>query len=350
MWSTAHRPAKFKQLIGQPVAVGVLSGVLLKYAQDPKSLPSCMKFYGQSGCGKTTAARLEALYLNCESGPRKACGTCDSCVALFEDRHPDVIEVDAATYNTDSDVAQLLEQLTYSIQYRVRVIIFDECHLLTKSAWASLLKVIEEAPDNVLFIFCTTEVNKIPKAIMGRGFNLEFNHISDQAVAERLADVVEVESLPAVDPEILTFIARKSSGHMRNAINYLETCYLLSRADTITIDHAAMAVGMTPEEILKPVLTALLSKDLTSLLSSLTQVSKWTPRVVCQSLIDFLELEIHRRQSQQAPRYSGSDIEVVELMNLLQQNLVHFKITEINIYWLVLVYYMLWDIKTIVIR
>ena len=177
------RPQTFADVIGQEPVVQTLHNAL-----SAETLGHAYVFSGIRGVGKTTAARLLARAVNCEKGPApEPCGQCVSCVEISQGSSLDVVEIDAATHTGVDNVRELQEMLRYHpTRDRYRVIIVDEVHMLSKSAFNALLKSLEEPPSYILWIFATTETHKIPATILSRCQQLEFRPVPLEKIVERL--------------------------------------------------------------------------------------------------------------------------------------------------------------------
>jgi len=182
-------------------------------------------FTGTRGVGKTTTARILARALNCEKGPTPdPCGVCDSCVAAINGSNFNIAEFDAASNSGVNDVKELMEAVNYvpmgnGANYRVFLI--DEAHSLSKQAWNSLLKTLEEPPANVLFIFATTEPEKILQTILSRSIRFDFRPISEEAIFRQLVKICKTEVIEFQD-NALRLIAQKANGSMRDSLSLLE--------------------------------------------------------------------------------------------------------------------------------
>ena len=207
------------------------------------TIPSFLLMHGCRGCGKTTVARIIAKVANCEhpteNGP---CGECDSCKAAMLGVNQDILELDAASKNKVEDVKALVEKLGYVPFYKRKVVILDEVHRLSATAFDSLLKTLEEPPENVIFIFCTTELQKIPDTIVSRARKLEFSALPVSVIKERLAEICKKFEKPYEDAALIA-IAKASRGAMRDAINYLEDFFEIG----ITEENALSELGLANE-------------------------------------------------------------------------------------------------------
>lgn len=210
------------------------------------SIPSFILMYGCRGCGKTTVARILSKVANCdnpnEDGP---CGECPSCKQAALGINPDILELDAASRNKVEDVKALTEKLGYLPFFKKKVVILDEVHRLSATAFDSLLKTLEEPPENVIFIFCTTELQKIPDTIVSRARKLEFNSLPTPVIAERLSEICKNYDKPYEEAALLA-IAKASGGAMRDAINNLEDFFEIG----ITEENVLSELGLAGEQVI----------------------------------------------------------------------------------------------------
>lgn len=213
-----YRPQRFAELIGQDATATALANSI-KLNRPIASLI----FTGVRGVGKTTSARLYAKALNCEQGPTaEPCGVCEGCLAIAQGNHPDVIEVDGASHNGVDEVRLLQETLEYvpqRAQYKVYII--DEVHMLSQSAFNALLKTLEEPPKHVVFIFATTEIQRVPRTIISRCQVYHLNKFSLAYIVERLQFILDQEKIPYEEAG-LKLIAREGKGSMRDALTLLD--------------------------------------------------------------------------------------------------------------------------------
>jgi DNA polymerase-3 subunit gamma/tau len=212
------RPKQLDDLVGQPNLVQTL-----KQASISNKFAHAYLFSGNKGCGKTTSARIVANLMNCDD-PKdgKVCGNCKACKTIPYGVAMDVVELDGAKQRKVEDINNLIDTASWSPQeLKKKVFIIDECHQLSGTAISSLLKIVEEPPEYLTFIFCTTELQKIPDTILSRSQRHVFHKISSKAIAGRLSYIAKEESIN-VDEGSLHAIAQLGRGSMRDAIGYLE--------------------------------------------------------------------------------------------------------------------------------
>lgn len=209
------RPATFSDVIGQPWVSLVLDNMVRK-----GEVPDALLFHGERGTGKTSSARILGAALNCEAENRP-CLQCDSCVSIRKGTSVDVVEIDAASNGRAEDINRLLSMLTYDVGSQQRVVIIDECHGLSASAFDKLLKTLEETGGRTTFILVTTEVHQVPATIMSRCMDFRFKRISARHVAARLQAIRDAKGLNVPD-ELLACIAERADGGMRDAVKLLD--------------------------------------------------------------------------------------------------------------------------------
>lgn len=211
-----YRPQNFNELIGQEHIVKTLTNAIVS-----KKTAQSYLFSGPRGTGKTSTARILAKSLNCENGPTpEPCNTCNYCMAINNGSSLDVQEIDGASNNSVDDIRQLRENVKYSPNSRYKIYIIDEVHMLSKGAFNALLKTLEEPPENVVFIFATTEPTKIPATIISRCQRLDFNLISTKVIFNHLKKICKNENI-SYDDAGLFEISRAGRGSVRDALSIL---------------------------------------------------------------------------------------------------------------------------------
>lgn len=212
-----YRPQTFEEVAGQSVIVRTLKNAL---AND--KLAHAYLFAGPRGTGKTTMARLLAKALDCDEGVGVQCNHCSNCESISDGSHPDVIEIDAASNNGVDQVRDLIEKVTYApIKGRYKVYIIDEVHMMTDAAFNALLKTIEEPPERVIFILCTTEPYKVLPTILSRCQRFDFGKIPDEDMEKKLIEVLTKEDA-TYDKKGLRLVMKLADGGMRDALSILD--------------------------------------------------------------------------------------------------------------------------------
>lgn len=213
-----YRPASFDEIVGQSHIVQTL-----KNAIERDRIGHAYLFCGPRGTGKTSIAKIFAKTLNC-TGEHKPCMVCENCVQSLNGSHPDIYEIDAASNNGVEDVRSLIEQVGYAPMIgKYKIYIIDEVHMMTSAAFNALLKTIEEPPEHVIFIFATTEPNKVLPTILSRCQRYDFSQVSEQDIVRRLEEVCKAESID-VEEDALELIAQLAQGGMRDALSILDQC------------------------------------------------------------------------------------------------------------------------------
>ncbi|CAB4967813.1 unannotated protein [freshwater metagenome] len=254
-----YRPASLDAVVGQDHVTGPL-----RRALENDRVNHAYLFSGPRGCGKTSTARILARSLNCAQGPTpNPCGECQSCLDLAANGvgSIDVIELDAASHGGVEDTRDLRERAMFApASSRYKIYIIDEAHMVTTAGFNALLKLVEEPPDHVRFIFATTEVDKVLPTIRSRTHNYTFRLVSAKVLAEHLASVCAAEGVPA-DPAALALVARAGAGSVRDSLSILSQVISGCGPEGVTYAEAVAQLGMTDGALLDETVDAMAAHD-----------------------------------------------------------------------------------------
>jgi DNA polymerase-3 subunit gamma/tau len=283
-----YRPSIFKDVIGQEHITIPLSNAL-----ESGRIHHAYLFSGPRGCGKTSSARIMARSLNCEKGPTpEPCGQCQSCKDLVANGPGsiDVIELDAATHGLVDDARDLRDKAFFApVSSKYKIYIIDEAHQLGPGAANALLKVVEEPPPHVLFIFATTEPDKLIATIRSRTHHYPFRLVPPGVLQEHLQKVCEAEGVK-VEKGVLPLVVRASGGSVRDALSVLGQLLAGAGKDGVTYEIAVQLLGFTDGALLDDAVDAIAARDLGALFQTIDRLieSGHEPRRFAQDLLERL--------------------------------------------------------------
>ncbi len=284
------RPQTFASLVGQEPIVTALRNALTE-----GRIAQAYLFSGIRGVGKTTAARVLAKALNCEKGP--AADPCDDCLACREITRGadlDVIEVDAATYSKVEQVRDLTESLKYGpARDRYKVVVLDEIHRLSRQAFDALLKIVEEPPPHLVFIFATTEIEAVPATVLSRCQEFHFRRVAGAEVAALLRRICDSEAITASDAA-LRLVARAGEGSVRDAVALLDQLATFGSGQ-IADDEAVRLLGGLDTALFARLLDAIVAGDAQGVREATARVEDegWDPRHVYGQFLAFCRDALH---------------------------------------------------------
>ena len=262
-----YRPTNFDEVVGQTHIIQTLKNAIVQ-----NRIAHAYLFCGPRGTGKTSIAKIFAKTLNCTNNQDAPCGVCENCKMASNGSHPDIIEIDAASNNGVDEVRNLIDKVKYApMQGKYKIYIIDEVHMMTSGAFNALLKTIEEPPAHVIFIFATTEPNKVLPTIISRCQRFDFNKVSMHDIKYRLSVVCKNEGIE-IDENGLTLIAQLADGGMRDALSILDQCvaYCSSQID---VNDIRKIYGVVTSEDIGKLFYSVYKKDVDSFVKDIQKYS-----------------------------------------------------------------------------
>ena len=316
-----YRPQNFKDLIGQDVLVRTLSN-----AFSQGRLAHAFILTGVRGVGKTTTARIIAKGINCIGADGKGgatidpCGVCANCTAIMEDRHVDVMEMDAASRTGVDDIREILDGVRYKpVAARNKVYIIDEVHMLSRNAFNALLKTLEEPPENVKFIFATTEIRKVPVTVLSRCQRFDLKRLGMEDLASLFSTVCQKENI-TIERDALYALGRAADGSARDGLSLLDQSMALSVGE-ITSEVVQGMLGSSDRANILDLFEETMSGDITTALNHLEKMNQngIDPLSIVQDLLEVVHLVTKCKVQPDYIDVSLSESEKQKSFNLAQK-------------------------------
>lgn len=281
------RPKAFDQLVGQAHVVTALANAL-----DTGRLHHAYLFTGTRGVGKTTLARILAKSINCETGvSSRPCGKCRACTEIDSGRFVDMLEVDAATNTKVDEMRELLDTAQYMpVSGRYKVYIIDEVHMLSRHAFNSMLKTLEEPPEHVKFILATTDPQRLPVTVLSRCLQFNLKSLPPQALAAHLKRVLEAESIPFEEPA-LALLARAAAGSVRDSLSLTDQAIAFG-SGRVTASQVSDMLGAVGGDLVWPLLEAIAAADGAGALAEAERISE--RGLSCDQALQDVAAVLHR--------------------------------------------------------
>ena len=279
-----YRPKNFDELIGQESIAQTLS-----LALDSNRLSHAYLFSGLRGSGKTSTARIFAKALICENGvSHNPCGVCSNCINALENRHVDIVEMDAASSRKIDDIRDLIEQTKYKPSVaRYKIFIIDEVHMLTKEAFNALLKTLEEPPEYVKFILATTDPLKLPATILSRTQHFRFKSIAQSKVVDHLTHILNLEQI-SFEHDALDILARSGSGSLRDTLTLLDQAIIYSKSH-VDVNTVTDMLGLVDPKFISEIFSTIFAKDYAKIVELTKVLEDYESEMVVDELIAYIK-------------------------------------------------------------
>jgi len=287
-----YRPSNFDELIGQEIISQTLS-----LALDSKRLSHAYLFSGLRGSGKTSTARIFAKALICEEGiSHNPCGVCQNCILALENRHMDIVEMDAASSRKIDDIRNLIEQTKYKpASARFKIFIIDEVHMLTKEAFNALLKTLEEPPSYVKFILATTDPLKLPATILSRTQHFRFKSIATKKIIDHIAHILNLEEIE-YESDALEILARSGNGSLRDTLTLLDQAIIYSK-NHVDVNTVTDMLGLVDPKFIMDLFSAVFAKDYAKLVEFTKILEDYEAEMVVDELIVYLKERMYNQDA-----------------------------------------------------
>src|SRR3954463_14443983 len=329
-----YRPQNFNELIGQEHVQKTLTNAI-----ESNRLAHGYIFSGQRGTGKTTVARILARCLNCIQGPTPTpCGVCSSCVEISSSCSVDVIEIDAASNRGINEMRQIRENVRYRpARDKYKVFIIDEAHQITKEAFNALLKTLEEPPEWVVFILCTTEASEIPNTIASRCQHFSFRSVDFTELMVRMKQIAQQEGIDASD-EALSVIAQAGEGSVRDSLSALDQA-IACCGSTLKVAEVRALLGMFGAESLRIVADAVQNTDGAKMLEIVSDLERHGQSLqhFCRELSRYWRnLLVSKIAGRPTSLIAASDVEQAEFLktakSFSEEDLTRFLSLTLTVY------------------